>query len=153
MHSSAPREGTRAPDFSLEAQDGRKIALSDYLGVKSVVLFFYPKDFTPGCTAETKSFGENYAALQSLGAEVLGISTGSVASHSDFAKECGANFPLLADHGGKVRELYGVKKSLGVIPGRATFVIDKQSIIRRIFSSQLNARAHIDEALRALRQN
>ena len=127
------------------------ISLRDYLGTRCVVLFFYPKDFTTGCTAETRAFGENYSELQNLGAEVLGISSDSGESHGDFARECGASFPLLADAGGKVRELYGVKSTFGLIPGRVTFVIDKGGIVRHVFSSQIRPKQHVSEALDALK--
>lgn len=115
------------------------------------MLYFYPKDFAMGCTAETKSFSENYDKVLKLGAEVIGISSDTAESHKEFANECGAKFILLADEGGKVRSLYGAKGSFGLIPGRVTFVIDRQGVIRRIFSSQMNARRHVDEALQALK--
>ncbi|HEV2225750.1 MAG TPA: peroxiredoxin [Nitrososphaerales archaeon] len=143
--------GDKAPDFDLEAQNGHNIALHDFIGSKNVVLYFYPKDFTPGCRAETKSFSENYDALLALGAEVLGISSDSADSHVDFARECGATFPMLADRGGRVRESYGVKSSLGLTPGRVTFVIDKSGIVRHVFSSQLRPKQHVTEALEALK--
>lgn len=145
------KPGERAPDFELAAQDGRMVTLHEFLGAKNVVLYFYPKDFTSGCTAETKSFGENYVKLQELGAEVLGVSSDSTESHERFAGECGANFPLLSDEGGKVRRLYGVQSSLGLVPGRVTFIIDKQGVVARVFSSQLNPRKHIAEAVEALK--
>ncbi|HKT22211.1 MAG TPA: peroxiredoxin [Nitrososphaerales archaeon] len=146
-----PRVGARAPDFTLEGPDGRTVSLHDYAGSKNVVIYFYPKDFTAGCTAETKAFGENYDAILDLGAEILGISSDSAESHGSFAQECGAKFPLLADVGGKVRELYGAKGSLGLVPGRITFVIDKQGVVRHVFSSQLRPRQHITEAVEALK--
>jgi thioredoxin-dependent peroxiredoxin len=125
--------------------------LHDYAGSKSVVIYFYPKDFTAGCTAETKAFGENYDAILGLGAEILGISSDSAESHGSFAQECGARFPLLADTGGKVREAYGAKSSFGLIPGRVTYVIDKNGVVRHVFSSQLKPKQHIDEAIEALK--
>jgi peroxiredoxin Q/BCP len=117
-----------------------------------VVIYFYPKDFTAGCTAETSAFGENYDALLEMGAEVLGISSDSAESHSGFAQQCGARFPLLADVGGKVRDLYGAKSAFGMIPGRVTFVVDKQGVVRHVFSSQLRPRQHVSEAIEALRK-
>jgi peroxiredoxin Q/BCP len=143
--------GDKAPDFALESQGGRIVALHDYMGSKNVVLYFYPKDFTPGCTAETKTFSENYDAVSGMGAEVLGISSDSADSHGSFARECGAKFPMLADKGGRVRESYGVKSSLGLAPGRVTFVIDKEGIVRHVFSSQLRPRQHVSEAIEALK--
>jgi peroxiredoxin Q/BCP len=143
--------GDKAPDFALRSQDGRTVALHDYLGSKNVVLYFYPKDFTPGCTAETKKFSENYDEVLAMGAEVLGISSDSPDSHSDFARECGATFPMLADKGGRVRESYGVRSSFGLAPGRVTFVIDRNGIVRHVFSSQLRPRQHVSEAMQALK--
>jgi peroxiredoxin Q/BCP len=143
--------GDRAPDFSLQAQGERTISLHDYAGARNVVLYFYPKDFTIGCTAETKRFSESYDEVLGLGAEVIGISSDSAESHGSFAQECGAKFPLLADKGGKVREMYGATSSFGAIPGRVTFVIDKSGIVRHMFSSQLRPRQHIDEAMQALK--
>ena len=141
-----------APDFELKAQDGSRVSLHQFAGSRNVVIYFYPKDFTTGCTAETKSFGENYDKIIELGAEVIGISSDSAESHREFANECGARFILLADEGGRVRKLYDVQASLGVIPGRVTYIIDKGGVIRHIFSSQLNARRHVEEALEALKK-
>lgn len=148
---SPPRVGDKAPDFTLEGPDGRTVSLHDYAGAKNVVIYFYPKDFTAGCTAETRAFGESYDAIFDMGAEILGISSDSAESHGSFAQECGARFPLLADVGGKVREAYGAKSSFGILPGRVTFVVDKQGVVRHVFSSQLRPRQHIAEALEALK--
>lgn len=147
----ALKVGDKAPDFTLQGQDGEAVSLHDFAGSKNVVLYFYPKDFTMGCTAETKAFSENYDDLIRMGAEVIGISSDTKESHLGFAKECGTNFPLLADVGGKVREVYGAKSSFGMMPGRVTFVIDRQGLIRRIFSSQLRPKQHILEAIEALK--
>ncbi len=143
--------GEMAPDFELLAQEGRKVSLHEFAGSKNVVLFFYPKDFTRGCTFETKYFGESYDEIRKLNAEVLGISNDSVESHTQFAAKCGVSFPMLADDGGKVRELYSVEKALGFIPGRTTFVIDKHGIVRNIFSSQTDMKAHVTEAMAVLK--
>ena len=144
------KEGDRAPDFSLESQDGHKVSLQDYIGMKNVIMYFYPKDFTRGCTAETKTFSSNYDDIKNLEAEVIGISSDPVETHGRFANECGVRFPMLSDKGGKVRALYGVKSSLGVIPGRVTFVIDRQGIVRSVFSSQISPKRHISKALEVL---
>jgi peroxiredoxin Q/BCP len=147
----ALRVGNKAPDFTLLGQDGRSVSLHDFTGSRNVVLYFYPKDFTMGCTAETKAFSENYDELLSMGAEVIGISSDSTESHGSFAQKCGAKFPLLADVGGEVREMYGAKSSFGMVPGRVTYVIDKHGIVRHVFSSQLRPRQHISEAIDALK--
>ena len=144
------KEGDSAPDFTLESQDGRSVSLHDYLGVKNVVLYFYPKDFTMGCTAEAREFSQNYDAVGGFGAEVIGISSDPAESHDRFARECGVRFPLLSDREGRVRDAYGVKSTLGIIPGRVTFVIDKQGIVRSVFSSQTNPKRHVSRALDVL---
>ena len=149
--SAKVKEGDRAPDFSLQSQDGKTISLHDYAGRRSIVLYFYPKDFTMGCTAEAKTFSANYDEVRKMGAEVIGISSDSARSHESFATECDVRFPLLSDEGARVRELYGVKSSLGLLPGRVTFVIDKDGIIRRVFASQINPRRHVSEAIGALK--
>ena len=143
--------GDKAPDFVLPRQDGAQVSLRDFLGKQNIVLYFYPKDFTMGCTAETKAFGASFEELKRLGAEVLGVSSDSTQSHHEFADSCGATFPLLSDEGGKVRGLYGATGSLGLVPGRVTYVIDKQGVVRHVFSSQLNPKKHVDEALQALK--
>lgn len=145
------REGDRAPDFTLESQDGRAVTLSEYKGRKLVVLYFYPKDFTAGCTAEARTFSLQYEEVKGLGAEVVGISSDSTASHGNFADECNVAFPLLSDEGGKVRRAYGVRTYLGLIPGRVTFVIDREGIVRRVYSSQLNPKRHVEESIATLR--
>ena len=125
--------------------------MRDFFGSRNVVLYFYPKDFTTGCTAEAKGFSDSYDELVGMGAEVMGVSSDSVEKHRDFANECKVRFHLLADKGGKVRGLYGVDPSLGFIPGRVTFVIDKTGVVRRVFSSQLNPRRHVAEAAESLK--
>lgn len=143
--------GDRAPDFTLEDQNGRQVSLHDFAGSRNVVLYFYPKDFTPGCTAETKSFSTVYEQIRGMGAEVLGISTATVGTHREFAEACGASFSLLADEGGRVRKMYDVQPSMWLIPGRTTFVVDKQGVVRHVFASQMNTSGHVAEAIKALR--
>ena len=145
------KEGDRAPDFSLLSQDARMVSLHEYAGSKNVVLYFYPKDFTPGCTAEAIAFSANYAAVKELDAEVIGVSSDTAESHHGFAQRCDVGYPLLSDEGGRVRAAYGVKSSLGLVPGRVTFVIDKGMVVRKVFSSQIHPRRHIAEALEALK--
>jgi thioredoxin-dependent peroxiredoxin len=144
-------EGEKAPDFSLRAQDGRVVSLHDFIGRSNVVLYFYPKDFTPGCTAEAKTFSENHDDLLKMGAEVLGVSSDSQETHGRFAESCHVRFPLLADVDGKLREAYGVKPAFGLFPGRVTFVIDRTGVVRRVFSSQINPARHVSEAMQALK--
>jgi peroxiredoxin Q/BCP len=117
-----------------------------------VVLYFYPKDDTPGCTKEACTFRDDYAEFEAAGAAVLGVSGDSSESHRRFAAKHRLPFPLLADPGGKVRRLYGVPATLGLLPGRVTFVIDGAGIVRHVFSSQLNPARHVAEALGVLRK-
>jgi len=144
--------GDAAPDFSLPSADGKTVALSDFRGRSEVVLFFYPKDNTPGCTREACSFRDSHAAFRDAGAEVIGISGDSGASHQQFADRLRLPFVLLSDRDGSVRARYGVAKTLGILPGRVTFVIDKQGMVRHIFSSQFRPAQHVQEALGVLRK-
>jgi len=143
--------GDPAPDFRLPSQSGEMVRLSDYKGKKAVVLYFYPKDNSPGCTKEACAFRDSYEAFKDAGAEVIGVSSDSEESHGLFSLKLGLPFLLLSDEGGKIRELYGVPSSLGLIPGRVTFVIDKDGVVRHVFSSQLNAEKHIEESLRIIK--
>lgn len=112
---------------------GDKVTLSEFFGKKNVVLYFYPKDETPGCTREACSFRDSYQELTNLGAEVLGVSGQSIESHKSFATHYGLPFILLSDEDNAVRKLYGVPSSLGILPGRVTYIIDKQGVVRHIF--------------------
>ena len=112
-----------------------------------MIAYFYPKDFTQGCTAEACSFRDSYEAFKDLGAEVIGISSDSQNSHRDFAQQYHLPFILLSDVDDAVRKAYGVKKTLGLFAGRVSFVVDKKGIIRHVFSSQTRATAHVGEAL------
>jgi len=143
--------GDSAPNFRLPTSSGSYVALQDFLGKKNVVVYFYPKDFTRGCTAEACSFRDSYEVFNDLGAEVIGISSDSQDSHRDFAHQHHLPFILLSDTNGSVRKAYEVKKSLGLFAGRVSFVIDKKGIIRLIFSSQTRATAHVGEALNVLK--
>jgi peroxiredoxin Q/BCP len=142
--------GETAPDFELEAHTGEKVRLSSFRGRKAVVLFFYPKDDTAGCTKEACSFRDNYAEFVSQDTAVLGISSDSGESHQQFASKYNLPFSLLSDPGGRVRSAYGVGRTLGIIPGRATFVIDKVGVIRSAFSSQFQPEEHVRTALSVL---
>lgn len=143
--------GDKAPDFSLPASGGQVIRLSDYIGKQPVVVYFYPKDNTPGCTKEACAFRDAYEDFKAAGAEVIGISADTGDSHHDFAKQYQLPFILLSDLDGAVRSLYQVPKTLGLLPGRVTFVIDQEGRIRHQFNSQLNATRHVREALQALK--
>lgn len=143
--------GSRAPGFSLPDKDGRRVNLSDYLGKSNLVVYFYPRDESYGCTREACSFRDNYEAFTKAGAVVIGISSDDIASHQAFAANHKLPFILLSDKDRTVAEKYGVRKSHGVLPGRITFVIDKQGIIRMRFSSQISFEKHVTKAIEALR--
>lgn len=142
--------GDPAPDFTLKSQSGESVSLSDFKGQKSVVLYFYPKDDTPGCTAESCAFRDSYTAFSDAGAEVIGVSGDSVSSHQKFAQKYSLPFTLLSDEGDRVRKQYGVPPTLWVLPGRVTYVIDKNGIVRHMFNSQLDVQGHVNESLKKL---
>jgi peroxiredoxin Q/BCP len=144
------RVGEAAPDFTLPKQDGSPLKLSELLQKGAVVLYFYPKDDTPGCTLEACSFRDAYEDFKDAGAEVVGISSDSADAHKAFTDKHRLPFTLVSDEGGRVRKLYGVKSTLGLIPGRVTYVIDSKGIIRHVFDSQLNPAKHVREALEVL---
>jgi thioredoxin-dependent peroxiredoxin len=149
---SPVKVGDVAPDFTLPDQHGTPVRLGGLLGEKNVVLYFYPKDATPGCTAEARAFREAYESFRSADTEVVGVSSDSVKSHERFAAKQDLPFRLLSDRDGAVRALYGVERTLGIWPGRVTFVIDRDGILRHVYSSQLAATRHVREARRAVKE-
>ena len=144
--------GDRAPDFTAKTSSGDTIHLADYIGKKGLVLFFYPKDGTAVCTKEACAFRDSYMQFADAGAEVIGISSDSDESHLSFAKQNRLTFPLISDADGSLRKLFAVPKTLGIIPGRVTYVIDKDGIIRQIYSAMLASEEHVKQALTALGQ-
>jgi peroxiredoxin Q/BCP len=146
------RVGDKAPDFALPNQSGETVRLHDFLGERVVVLYFYPKDNTPGCTAEACAFRDSYEVFTEAGAEVVGVSSDGVDAHGRFASRYRLPFTLLADAGGAVRKQYGVPASLGVLPGRVTYVVDRQGVVRHMFSSMTNIGRHVDDALAVVRR-
>ncbi|AUX44187.1 peroxiredoxin [Sorangium cellulosum] len=144
--------GETAPDFALQSQKREVVKLSDFRGKKTVVLFFYPKDDTPGCTAESCSFRDHHDTFAEAGAEVLGVSADSTTSHEQFAQKHRLPMTLLSDPGGETAARYGVKSLFGLLPGRVTFVIDRDGVVRHVFSSQLRATRHVDEALAVVKR-
>jgi peroxiredoxin Q/BCP len=139
--------GERAPDFTLPSGDGRSVSLADFRSKKTVVLFFYPKDETPGCTREACEFRDSYDAFGEAGAEVIGVSDDDVQSHQSFASHHRLQMTLLSDVGGAVRQKFGVKALFGLVPDRVTFVIDREGIVRHVFAARLRFGKHVDEAL------
>ncbi len=143
----AIKVGDKAPDFTLQSQAGESVSLSNFLGQTSIVLYFYPKDDTPGCTAESCAFRDSYQVFQEAGAEVIGVSGDSVGSHQTFATKHRLPFTLLSDAGDTVRKLYGVPAVMWVLPGRVTYVIDKAGTVRHVFDSMLEFDKHVSEAM------
>jgi peroxiredoxin Q/BCP len=143
--------GDPAPDFTLPNQAGDPVSLHDFIGKSSVVLYFYPKDNTPGCTTEACAFRDSYEVFKEAGAEVIGISSDSADSHRQFTSKYRLPFVLLSDRHGAVRKRYEVPSTFGLLPGRVTYIIDKQGIVRHIYSSQFAAEKHVPEALKTLK--
>ncbi|MGQ0505836.1 MAG: peroxiredoxin [Myxococcaceae bacterium] len=142
----------KMPDVTLPGPGGKDVRLQDLLGRKTLVVYFYPKDETAGCTAEACSFRDRYEDFKTAGAEVVGISGDSVSSHEGFAANHRLPFILLSDPEGRARRAFGVKKSfLGLVEGRVTFVIDRSGVVRHVFDSQVLATKHVSEALKVIR--
>jgi peroxiredoxin Q/BCP len=142
--------GSKAPDVALVNVDGKPVHLSDYIGKGPIVLYFYPKDNTTGCTMEACAFRDSYAAFTDAGVEVIGVSKDSPESHRDFAARQRLPFVLLTDKDGSATKTYGAETAFGLIRGRVTFVIDREGIIRHRFSDMMNAPQHVKEALAML---
>lgn len=140
-------EGNIAPDFTLQNQEGNEVRLYDLLGKGPVVLYFYPKDETPGCTTEACSFRDHYAEFKDAGAEVVGVSGDSAEKHAGFAKNHRLPFILLSDPKREVHQLYQVPKTLFLLPGRVTYVIGKDRKILMAFNSMWKPQQHVREAL------
>ena len=141
--------GDCLPSFCLEDQDGEQ-RTPEMVSGRWLVLFFYPKDDTPGCTIQACSFRDSSTAFQELGAEVWGISGDDAISHRRFATRHGLNFPLLVDRNNSLRRSLGVPKALGLVPGRVTYVVDGEGVIRHVFSNLLDGPAHVREAERVI---
>jgi peroxiredoxin Q/BCP len=141
--------GDKAPDFSLMDEHGRPVSLKDFLGKKPVVLYFYPKDFTSGCTAEACSFRDDYKTYEEKGAVVIGVSLDSVESHKRFSEKHNLPFPLLSDNRKMVAKAYGVLGVGGFLAKRVTFIIDKEGKIAAIFP-KVDVKRHSQEVLKAL---
>lgn len=144
--------GDKAPSFKIKNQDGDLIYVGELIGNTPFVIYFYPKNFTPGCTAQACSFRDQYQDFVSAGAKVFGISSDSVESHQRFRKKHNLPFDTLSDKNNNVRRKYGVKSNLlGLLPGRETFVIDANGIIQMRFNS-MAAGKHIPKALDIIKE-
>ena len=144
--------GDKLPSFSLPDQNGEIFSSTDYIGKTAMVIYFYPKDDTSGCTKEACKFRDNYENFTDLDVKIVGISGDSIESHKNFADKYNLPFTLLADTQNEVRKLFGVPGTLfGAIPGRVTYVIDKEGKVIQIYNSMIKAENHIDIALKALK--
>jgi peroxiredoxin Q/BCP len=148
----AIQAGDRAPNFTTVTHTGQKLSLADFQGKQAVVLYFYPKDGTAICTKEACAFRDAYEDFVQAGAAVIGVSTDSSESHRSFAEGQRLPFLLISDVDGTLRKLFGVPKTFGILPGRVTYVIDREGIVRSVFNSQLFAGRHVSEALEIVRK-
>lgn len=146
--------GSHVPAFKLPDQDGKIFDIKSVLGKKNLVIYFYPKDETSGCTTEACSFRDKFDVFKSHDAEIIGISGDGVASHKKFATKYHLTFTLLADEGNNIRKLFGVPSSMmGTVPGRVTYVVNKKGIVIHIFNSLTQPEKHIQEAITALKED
>jgi len=151
-HMNSTEVGSLVPSFSLKDQNGQVFNIDSVKGKHNLIIYFYPKDDSPGCTKEACSFRDQFEVFKNEDAIIIGISGQSVKSHLEFAKKHRLNYTLLSDDGNKVRKSFGVPTSfLGLLPGRVTYIVDKKGKVVFVFNSQLNAEKHIEEALRILK--
>ena len=148
---TSPLLNQPAPDFTRQAHNGQLVRLTDYRGKHVVVLYFYPMDGTPVCTKEACSFRDAFEEFTKLGAVVIGVSADSPERHQAFAASQALPFLLLSDQDGSLRKAYQVPKTLGILPSRVTYVIDKQGVVRHVFSALFSAEQHVAEALKIVR--
>lgn len=151
MHKGKLTIGDTVPTFSLLDQNGQQCVISPNMG-KALVIYFYPKDDTPGCTKEACAFRDEFEQFTDLGVQVVGISADDVESHKNFAEKHRLPFTLLADTENEVRDLFRVPKSLFFIPGRVTYLIDQNGIVQYVFNSQLRFDKHVQVAVEKLKQ-
>jgi peroxiredoxin Q/BCP len=146
------KKGDVIVDFKLKDQNGIERTNTEFLG-KKLVLFFYPKDESYGCTKEACAFRDAYADFKDYDCEVIGISQGDVDSKSSFVQRNKLNFILLADEGNNLRTAFGIKPDLfGLVPGRVTFIVDREGIVQDVFNSQLNFAKHVQNALEVIKK-
>jgi peroxiredoxin Q/BCP len=140
-------EGDAVPAATFTRSDGTRVDMKELVGQGTIVLYFYPKDETAGCTAEACSFRDQYEVFKKAGAEVIGVSADDAASHESFKRNHRLPFTLLTDADGSAAKAFGVKKTFGLLAGRVTFVIDKQGVIRHRFDSLVRVNKHVEDAL------
>lgn len=144
--------GDFVPGFEATTDDGTLFLSAKIIGVKAVVIYFYPKNFTPGCIKEACGFRDNYESFKSYGAEVIGVSSDKVRSHARFKKRYMLPFIFLSDDKNQLQQLFGVQSELfGLLPGRETYVIDKKGVVRLKFSDR-SASGHMEVALSTLKE-
>lgn len=144
--------GSKLPEFILPDQSGKKFDIKNILGKKNIVIFFYPKDDSLGCTKEACYFRDQFEVFDEADAVIIGISSQSVESHRKFGEKHKLSFTLLSDSGNKVRKMFNVQTNFfGLLPGRVTYVIDKSGTVIYIFDSQTQVTHHVDKALSALK--
>jgi peroxiredoxin Q/BCP len=143
--------GDKIPSFTLLNQNNQEVDINSFVGTKNIVIYFYPKDNTPGCTKEACSFRDAMQNLNNLDCEIIGISADSVSSHKAFATQYNLKFNLLSDTNNQIRKLFGVPRNLfGIIPGRVSYICDKEGIVLHIVNSQMNPEKHIQETFETL---
>ncbi len=152
-HMNEIKVGSTIPAFILPDQNGNMFNIGSLLGKKNMIIYFYPKDDSPGCTAQACSFRDQFEVFSEADAVIIGISSQSVKSHKEFAEKHRLTFTLLSDEGNKIRKQFGVPTNLfGLLPGRVTYVADKSGKVIYTFNSQLQTQKHVDEALRILQE-
>lgn len=145
------QKGDKCPSFTLKDQHGEEVNIDDLIGKDNLVIYFYPKDDSPGCTKQACSFRDSFEDFKEAGARVIGISSDDEKSHKKFAEKHNLPFTLLADSQKKVRKKFGVPTNLlGFLPGRVTYIVDKKGIVQGVFNSQLSFDKHVPEALKVL---
>ena len=146
-------KGERAPEFEGTLAGGKQLRLRDFRGRRHVILYFFPKDFTPGCTKEACSFRDRRAEIAALDAEIVGVSLDTPEKHASFAEKYQLPYPLISDRSAAIATAFGVSRLGGWLPTkRVTFVIDKQGVVQKVIQSEFSINLHIDEALETLRQ-
>lgn len=145
------KPGDPAPDFEGPISDGSRLGLKNFLGKKNMVLYFYPKDDTPGCTKEACNFRDNLQPIRNMGAEIIGVSLDSIQSHSKFASKYGLPFPLISDKDKRIANAYGVLKDTGTAASRVTFIIDKSGKVAKVFP-KVDVTKHTEEVVSALKE-
>ena len=145
-------KGERAPEFEGTLADGKQLRLRDFRGRRHIILYFFPKDFTPGCTKEACSFRDRRAEIAALDAEIVGVSLDTPEKHASFAEKYQLPYPLISDRSAAIATAFGVSRLGGWLPTkRVTFVIDKQGVVQKVIQSEFSIDMHINEALETLR--